>query len=71
MNAMTRDPEFAARFLAEFSDRVFYGCDICAAFNTHPFKLDAFLTQLRSEGALSEENYRKIVRGNAERLLGL
>ncbi|MBQ8954742.1 MAG: amidohydrolase family protein [Clostridia bacterium] len=71
MNAMTRDPEFAARFMEEFSDRVFYGCDICASFNTHPFKMDAFLTRLRTEGALSEENYRKIARGNAERLLGL
>ncbi len=70
-NAMTRDPEFAARFLTEFADRVFFGCDICASFNTHPFKLDAFLTDLRESGGISEETYRKIVRGNAERMLGL
>ena len=71
MNAMTRDPEFAARFFEEFSDRIFYGCDICASFNQHPFKFDAFLTQMREEGAISEENYRKIVRENACALLGL
>ena len=71
MNAMARDPEFAAGFMAEFADRIFYGCDICAAFNTHPFKFDEFLTDMRAGGMISEENYRKIVRDNARRLLSL
>ena len=71
MNAMTRDPEFAARFLAEFPDRIFYGCDICASFNTHPYQFDRFLTQMRADGMISEEHYRKIVRENALALLGL
>lgn len=71
MNAMTRDPEFAARFMAEFAGRIFYGCDICASFNTHPFKFDEFLTAMRADGMISEENYRKIVRENALALLGL
>ena len=71
MNAMTRDPEFAAGFLAEFADRIFYGCDVCATFNTHPFQFDEFLTKMRADGTLSEANYRKIVRENACALLGL
>ena len=71
MNAMKRDPDHAARFFEEFSDRILYGCDICASFNKHPFAFDEFLTAMRQDGSISEENYRKIVRGNAEKLLGL
>ena len=70
-NAMIRDPEYAARFIEEFSDRILYGCDICQAFNTVPFKFDEFLTEMRGDGYISDENYYKIVRGNAIRLLGL
>jgi len=68
-NAMMRDPEHAARFMEEFSDRILYGCDICATKNTHPFVFDAFLDKLLEEGMLTMENYTKIVRGNALRVL--
>lgn len=71
MNALRRDPDYAARFIEEFSDRLLYGCDICATFNRHPFEFDEFLTQMRESGRISEENYEKLVRGNAVRLLGL
>jgi len=70
-NAMMRDPEYAARFMEEFSDRILYGCDICHSFNQHPYNFDKFLTEMRESGALSEANYRKIVRENAERVLKL
>lgn len=70
-NAMMRDPEYAARFIEEFADRIFYGCDICSVKNDFPFKFDAFLTEMRESGAISEVNYRKIVRENAIRLLKL
>ena len=70
-NALTRDREHAARFIEEFSDRILYGCDICAASNTFPFDFDAFLTSMRESGEISEANYRKIARENAVRLLGL
>ena len=70
-NALMRDREYAARFIEEFADRLYYGCDVCAVCNTHPFGFDAFLTDLRNTGEISEENYRKIVRENAVRLLGL
>ena len=70
-NALMRDREHAARFIEEFSDRVLYGCDICAKVNTFPFAFDEFLTSMRSSGEISEENYVKLVRTNAERLLNL
>lgn len=70
-NALTRDPEYAVSFLEEFSDRILYGCDICAATNTHPYAFDEFLTSIRESGAISEETYRKVVRDNAVKLLGL
>ena len=70
-NAMMRDPEYAARFIEEFADRILYGCDICQIFNTFQYDFDAFLTKLRTDGMISEENYYKIVRGNAIKLLNL
>lgn len=70
-NAMRRDPENAAKFMAEFSDRILYGCDICAACNVHQYEFDAFLTKMCEDGMLSEENYYKIVRGNALKILKL
>ena len=70
-NAMMRDPEFAAKFFEEFSDRIMYGCDICAPSNTHPFLFDEWLDKMVDDGMLSMENYVKIVRENAIRVLDL
>ena len=70
-NAMMRDSEFAAKFIEEFSDRILYGCDICSVSNTKVYEFDDFLTQMRENAMISEENYRKIVRENAVKLLGL
>ena len=70
-NALMRDREHAARFIEEFSDRILYGCDICAKVNTFPFDFDEFLTDMRKTSEMSDENYKKIVRENAVRLLGL
>lgn len=70
-NALMRDRENAARFLEEFSDRVMYGCDFCAITNKHQFELDRFLDDMVSDGYLSIDNYKKIVRENAIKLLNL
>jgi hypothetical protein len=48
-----------------------YGCDICMHGQTFPFAFDEFLTSMRESGEISEENYYKLVRGNACRLLGI
>lgn len=70
-NALMRDRAHAAAFIEEFSDRLMYGCDICMHGQTFPFAFDAFLTDMREKGEISEENYYKLVRGNSERILGL
>lgn len=70
-NALMRDPEYAARFIEEFSDRMLYGGDLCSPTQKFPFAFDTFLDALVNDGMISSENYYKLVRGNAERLLGL
>ena len=69
--AFMRDPEYCAKFVEEFSDRIFYGCDICSELNTHPFVFEEFLDKMVEDKMISLENYNKFVRLNAEKLLGL
>ena len=71
MNALMRDPEHAAKFMEEFSDRILYGCDICIDGQQHAYRFEEFLDKMRADGMLKEETYYKFVRGNAERILKL
>jgi uncharacterized protein len=68
-NALARDPAYAARFLDEFQDRLYFGTDICRAFQDCP--LPAFLTGLRDDGKINPAVFAKVARDNARRLLGL
>lgn len=68
-NALARDPEYAARFLDEFQDRLLFGTDIC--FATQPLPLAEFLLKLKAEGKIGAAVFEKIARGNAIRLLHL
>ena len=70
-NAMMRDPDHAAKFFEEFSDRVMYACDICTVHCEFTAQFRAFLDGLLDEGKLSAENYKKILRENAIRILKL
>ncbi|MBQ4050052.1 MAG: amidohydrolase family protein [Oscillospiraceae bacterium] len=70
-NAMMRDPEFAAGFLTEFADRIYYGCDICGPSHDFAPRFSDFLTKLVADRMITEEVYLKICRRNAEKLLGL
>ena len=70
-NALMRDPDFTAKFIEEFSDRLMYGCDICAPNPGFPYKFRDFLFEMVESGKISEENYRKIARDNAIRILKL
>lgn len=70
-NAMMRDPEHAAKFFAEFSDRIMYGCDICTVHCDFTFTFRTFLDKMLDDGKLSAENYKKILRENAIRILKL
>ena len=70
-NAFMRDPEYTAKFVEEFSNRLLYGCDICATFNTQHTQLNDFLDTMLKDNQISLINYNKIVRHNAEALLKL
>lgn len=70
-NAFMRDAEYAARFIEEFSDRILYGIDLVSKDSRFPFDFCAFLDKMLDEGAISPENYRKIFRENAVKLLRL
>ena len=70
-NAMMRDPEFTAKFLNEFSDRVYYGADVCAARQTFQYTFLEYLESLVKDNSISQEIYEKIMYKNAEKLLGL
>ena len=70
-SALMRDPEYAVKFVEEFSDRLLYGCDICGMDNTHQYVFNDFLDKMVADGMISEKNYYKIVRGNAVKLLNL
>ena len=70
-NALMRDPEFAARFIEEFPDRLMYACDICHPTNQHPFEFNNFLDDMVEKGYISLENYKKLVRENAIKVFNL
>ena len=70
-NALMRDPDYAARFVEEFADRILYATDVCATTNTFQYDFNDFLNKMVADGMISQENYEKIIRKNAEKLLGL
>jgi hypothetical protein len=69
-NALTRDPEYAVKFMTEFQDRLMFGLDICSPPKDVP-KLVEFLTEMKDSGKISLEIFNKISRGNAIHLLNL
>ena len=68
-NALTRNSEYAVRFLNEFQDRLLFGTDICSA--AQKIRLPAFLRQLLADGKISSAVFAKIARGNALLMLGM
>ncbi len=66
-NAIMRDPEFGYAFLEEFSDRLYFGTDVCDPRNE--FHLSAYLDDAVESGKISQTAYNKICRENALRLL--
>ena len=52
-NALTRDPEYAAKFLNEFQDRLLYGTDICYANQSIKLPESAVDSCYNAQGDLS------------------
>ncbi len=71
-NALSRDREYAAKFLTEFQDRLYFGTDICATKN-FDFARDyvKFMISMRDQGEISAAVFEKVARGNAKKLFGL
>lgn len=67
-SAITRDYEFGCRFLNEFSDRIYFGTDICDPTN-QTIVLSHWLDEAFIRGDLTQETYNKISFKNAETLL--
>ena len=70
-NALMRDPEFAYSFLEEFSDRLYFGTDICAPsdIDSPMLELASFLDDAMLRGKISYAAYERVSRGNALELL--
>lgn len=68
-NALTRDKNYAIKFMNEFQDRLMFGTDICAPDTPTP--LVDFLLELKSAGDISEVVFNKVASENAVRILGL
>jgi len=68
-SALSRDPEYGPKFVAEFQDRLLFGTDICHFAQQFPLR-DMLLTW-RDTGKISEEVFHKVARENAVQLFGL
>jgi predicted TIM-barrel fold metal-dependent hydrolase len=68
-NAISRDPEFGYRFLAERQDRLLFGTDICHVNQDVP--IVPWLNDARDGGKISRTCYDKIMHLNAESVLRL
>ena len=66
---LARDPDYGARLLTEFQDRLLFGTDLCSP--GMPFPARELLLEWRDAGRISETVFRKIARENAIRLFGL
>ena len=68
-NAISRDREFGASFLEEFSDRLLFGTDIANLDQKTP--IVGYLDELLAEESISEETYERVTWKNAVRLLDI
>ncbi len=72
-NAILQNPDFTYDFFAKFADRIMYGTDFHDPRNLETYdiyqKVCDFLDSSVKTGRLTMENYRKICRENALRLI--
>jgi len=68
-NALTRDPDYAAKFIDEFQDRLHFGTDFC--FPGMRVDLIPTLKEWRKTGRISETAFWKIARLNTVKLFDL
>ena len=69
-NALTRDPEYAVKFMTEFQDRLLFGLDICCPPENTPALVN-FVIKMKDSGKISLDIFNKIAKENAVKLLKL
>ena len=70
--AFTRDPEYTAKFVAEFPTRIMYGIDQCFyGDKAHAIDLNAAMDKMLDDGMIAPEHYANIARYNAANLLNI
>lgn len=69
LNALTRDPEHAWKFIDEFQDRLLLGLDYCSIKND--MRHIEWLTEAKQKRNISAAAFEKIMWRNANRLLQL
>ncbi len=70
LEIMERD-EYAAKFPTEFQDRIYYDADVCIPTQTNMYEFNQFFKGPVENGMITCEVYEKIIRKNAEKLLGI
>lgn len=70
-NALMRDPDYAAKFINEFADRIYYGADVCAPTQTFQYDFIAFMEKMVEDKMITQEIYDKIMYKNAAKMLKL
>ena len=70
-NALARDRKYAAKFLTEFQDRLFFGTDVAQPSMPTLRPLAKLLQEMRASGEITEAVFQKVARENAIRELGL
>lgn len=68
-NALSRDEDYAYKFIEEFAGRLLFGTDLYMPNQQSP--LSEWLDKAYENGCISEENYKKICRENAIKLFSL
>ena len=68
-NALTRDEDYIAEFIREFSDRMYFGTDLCSPDQNVP--LIGKLKEWLDRGVITKTAYNQITHENAMRQLKL
>ena len=70
-NALSRDIDYAVKFLNEFQDKLMFGTDIAYPNMEDLSCLIDLLEDLKAKGRISSAVFNKVMRENAIRILGL
>ena len=71
MAYLRADEDFAAQFLTEFQDRMFFGTDACNSTTEVSFQGKVWLDQMHESGKISDIVWKKVARNNAIKFFNL